>query len=145
MFDAFISIGEKIINWLVSLSVKPRIKITEFHVTKTSNENWQLVKLALITSNSYNKSLSLSEKYLCFYKDKTELSKIAVTRYEVVKEKDSFDELNRFLPIDDIIMLQPGESTKICFCDEIELLNKANMIKFSYYTGRRTYTYRIKL
>lgn len=139
--DIFILIGEKIINWLVALVVKPQIKVKEFYIADTNYADKQRIKFTAIVSNNSNKTLSISEKYLIFYDDSTRIVKIPIVNYKTVKKKDVFDELNMLMPIDEIIILQPGESKKISFFDEYELSSPYNKVVFSYYTGRKTYNH----
>jgi len=143
MLDVCVSLIEKIIDWLISLRVKPTIKVIKFTLKNSSVDNKQRVSFEAIVSNNSNKCMSISEKYLCFYRGKEELNKISVTRYEIVRKRDGFDELNILTPIDDIITLQPGESKKIWIIDEKENLSLATNIIFTYYTGRRTYKFKL--
>ena len=138
-----ISILGKLADWISSVFVYPTIEITQFSVESTGRRT-QRVSFTALISNNTKKAFSVSEKVLKFFGGKKEFEKIDVTRYELVKKADAVDELNVLVPIDDIIMLQPGETRKVkIFGHEIEE-RKIDKVVFSCYTGRRTFEKRIK-
>lgn len=143
--DFLISIAEKLVDWLVALRVKPNIKVIKFEIEPAEKQKKQRIIFSAIVSNNSNKAMSISEKYLLFFNGKAEIAKIAVKKYEIIRKKDTFDELNILTPTDDIITLQAGESRKIGIIDTRENLLKANKIIFSYYTGRKTYYLKLKV
>lgn len=146
IIDFLLSILEKVLDWLISLRIKPKIKVVKFSITDVLySDKKQHVSFAAIISNNSNKNMSISEKYLCFYHGKEQIQKIPVTKYEIVRKHDGFDELNILTPIDEIIMLNAGESKKVSIIDEKENLNTADKIIFTYYTGRRTYYFKLKV
>ena len=145
MIDFLLSIAEKVLDWLISLRIKPKIKIMKISITDTLHSDKKRVHFTAIISNNSNKNMSISEKYLCFYHDKKQIHKIPVTKYDIVKKRDGFDELNILTPIDEIISLNAGESRKVSIIDEKENLNIADKIIFTYYTGRRTYCLKLKV
>jgi len=144
MLSFFISIAEKLLDWLIALRVKPTIKVVKFSITNALSDNKQQVSFTAIISNNSNKNMSISEKYLCFYDGKKQLQRIHVAKYELVRKNDGIDKLNILVPIDNIITLEAGESKEISVVDERENLSSANKIIFTYYTGRRTYDYKLK-
>lgn len=144
MHDFLLSILEKLLDWLISLRVKPSIKIVNFSIDNGFSDNKQRIRFTAIISNNSNRNMSISEKYLSFYQGKELLHRIPVTKYEIVRKKDGFDKFNILMPIDDIIMLNAGESKKVSILDEKENLNIVSKVIFTYYTGRRMYRVNIK-
>lgn len=145
MMDFLLTIVEKILDWLISLSIKPKIKIINISIGDVPYSNKKHVSFEAIISNNSNRSMSVSEKYLRFYNGKKEFKKIPVTKYQIVRIRDGFDEWNSLTPIDDIILLNPGESKKVSIIDEMDNPKTPFNIFFTYYTGRRTYYHSLNI
>lgn len=145
MIDFLLSIAEKVLDWLISLRIKPKIRIVKISITDVLHSDKQRVSFTAIISNNSNRNMSIAEKYLCFYNGKEQIQKIPVTKYEIIRKRDGFDELNILTPVDEIITLNAGESKKVSIIDEKDNLNTADKIIFTYYTGRRTYYLKLKV
>lgn len=144
MFGFLLSLLEKLLDWLISLRVKPTVRIVEFSIDSAFSEKKQRIKFAAIISNNSSRNMSISEKYLNFYQGKELLKRISVTKYEIIRKKDGLDELNILMPIDEIILLNAGESKKVSIVNEIENFNFVSKIIFTYYTGRKIYRVNLK-
>ena len=138
MWDFLLSLGEKVIDKLISLRVKPTVVIEDFRIESEDAEN-KIIHFFALISNNGDKAFSLSKKHLLFFSGREEIANIDTTRYEIVKRKDSFDELNVLTPIDDIITISAGETKKIKIIDQIKTDKKITKVIFTYYTGRKTY------
>lgn len=138
MWSFFLSLGEKIIDKLVSLRVKPTVMIDDFRIEHEDDEN-QIIHFSALISNNGDKALSLSNKYLIFFSGKEEIARVDTTRYQIVKKRDAIDELNVLAPIDDIITISAGETRNIKIIDRIKADKEITKVVFTYYTGRRTY------
>ncbi len=144
MWEFLGSVFSKLIDWIMSLHIRPTIKVTGFDIEKTDDKKLD-IKFSAFISNNTSKAFSVSQKVLVFYKGKEEVAKIDVTRYEIRKKKDVFDEFNVLTPIDDVITLQPGEMKEIkIFGHKIDV-DTVGKVFFSCFTGRKTYTFRIKV
>lgn len=144
MWDFFLSLGEKIIDRLVSLRVKPTVVIEDFRIEPEKAEN-QIIHFSALISNNGDKALSLSKKHLLFFSGREEIANIDTTRYEIVKKQGAFDELNVLTPIDDIITISAGETKKIKIIDQIKNDKKITKVIFTYYTGRKTYEHSLSV
>ncbi|MCH5192025.1 MAG: hypothetical protein J1F23_07655 [Oscillospiraceae bacterium] len=138
MWNFILSLGEKIIDKLISLRVKPTVVVDDFRIEHESNEN-KIIHFSVLVSNNGDKTISISKKFLLFFNGKEEIAKIDTTRYEIVRKRDAFDELNILTPIDDIITLPAGETKKIKIIDRIATKKEITEVIFTYYTGRKTY------
>ncbi len=147
MFDFFnsaFSLLDKLLDLLISLRIKPTIKIINFELIKIPHNEettQQNMRFSAIISNNTNKTLSVSNKHLYFYKDKELIQDVKASHFEIVHR----DGLHILTPIDDIIILNPGESQKLNVVDGSFNYLSSNRIIFSYYTGRKTYNYKINL
>ena len=144
MWDFFLSLGEKIIDKLVSLRVKPTVAVDDFRIESESNKN-KVVHFSVLVSNNGDKPISLSKKFLVFFNGKEEIAKIDTTRCEIVKKRDAFDELNVLTPIDDIITISAGETRRIKITDRIQTDKRITEVIFTYYTGRKTYEHSLPI
>lgn len=138
MWDFLLSLGEKAIDKLISLRVKPTVVIEDFRIESGDEEN-KIIHFFALISNNGDKALSLSKKHLLFFSGREEVANIDTTRYEIIKRKDSFDELNVLTPIDDIITISAGETKKIKIIDQIKTDKEITKVIFTYYTGRKIY------
>ncbi len=143
MLELFVSVFGRIIDWIMALYIHPTIKISCFDIEKT-DDGKKSINFSAFISNNTNKTISVSQKYLVIFKGRTEIAKIDVTRYEIVKRRDSFDELSILSPLDDIITLQPGETKEIKTLGYKIKNDRIDKAMFSCYTGRKTYKTRIK-
>lgn len=144
MWDFFVSMFSKLIDWIIALQIRPTIKVTGFDIEKTDDKKLNINFSAFISNNT-SKTFSVSQKILAFYKGKEEVAQIDVTRYEIRKRKDVFDELNILTPIDDIITLQPGGMKEIKIIGHKIDVDIVSKVIFSCFTGRKTYKLRVKL
>jgi hypothetical protein len=133
-----------ILNKLLSLYIRPNIKVKEFSINQFENKA-DVVDFALLITNRSEKAMSISEKKLFIYNKKTLIGKIEIVKYEIVRKNDGFDTLNILTPIDEIIYLQPGETKRISIFKEIENSHEATRIIFSYYNGMKSIEYKIPM
>lgn len=138
MWSFFLSLGEKLIDRLISLRVKPTVLIDDFRIESENTEN-KIIHFSALISNNGDKTLSVSQKHLIFYSGKEVVADIDTTRYEIIKKQDGFDDLNILSPIDDIITISPGETKKIKIVDQIKTDKTITKVVFTYYTGRKNY------
>ena len=144
MWEFWGSILGRLMDWLMALHIRPSIKVTQFNID-VINDKKKSISFSAFISNNSNKTFSVSQKNLMFFNGKRELAKVDVTRYEIIKRKDVFDEFNVLSPVDDIIILQPGETKEIkIFGYEIEVAAITKVV-FSCYTGRKTYNFPVKI
>ena len=65
MWDFLLSLGEKAIDKLISLRVKPTVVIEDFRIESGDEEN-KIIHFFALISNNGDKALSLSKKHLAF-------------------------------------------------------------------------------
>lgn len=144
MWDFFLSLVEKIIDKLVAFRVKPTVVIEDFRIESENAEN-KIINFSVLISNNGDKTFSISKKHLVFFSGKEEIANIDITLNEIVKKQDAFDELKVLTPIDDIITIPSGETKKIKIVDQIKTDKEITKAIFTYYTGRKTYEYRLPI
>ena len=144
MWEFLGSIIGRLMDWLMAIHIRPSIKVTQFNID-VINDKKKSISFSAFISNNTNKTFSVSQKNLVFFNGKRELVKVDVTRYEIIKRKDVFDEFNVLSPVDDIIILQPGETKEIkIHGHEIEVATITKVV-FSCFTGRKYYHFPVKI
>ncbi len=115
------------------------ITIVKNAVTNTPEKNPQTYEFEVILSNQSDRTLSVFEKYLHFYKKDQEIKREEVTRFEVHRRKDALDDLFVLEPVNGIITLAPGHAERAGIIRDYNDVREADKITFSCLADQEKY------
>lgn len=94
----------------------------------------------MILCNQSDKTISVYEKYLHFFKGDQELKKVEVSRFEVHRRKDDLDDLLVLEPVNRIITLAPGHAEDVGILGDYNEVKDADRVSFTCIANCQEYT-----
>ncbi len=116
------------------------ITVSKYEVKTTLPAKTPVFEFEVILCNQTDKTLSVYEKYLHFFKGDRELKKVEVSRFEVHRRKDDLDELLVLEPVNRIVTLAPGHAESVGILGDYNEMADADRITFTCVTNRQQYS-----
>ena len=116
------------------------ITVSKFEVKNSQPAKMPTFEFEVILCNQTDKTLSVYEKYLHFFKGDQELKKVEVSRFEVHSRKDALDELFVLEPVNRIVTLAPGHAECVGILGDYNEISDADRITFSCVANRQEYS-----
>ena len=110
------------------------ITITEYEVQESSP-----CKFSVVFVNQADKTFSVYEKYLHFYKEGQELKKQEVSRFDVQHRKDALDEINVLVAVNGILTLEPGHAERAGVMLDYTDVKEADRVVFTCIANQEEY------
>ena len=115
------------------------ITIVKFDTNNASDRNASTYQFDVIFCNQSERTLSVYEKYLHFYRGNEELKREEVTRYEVHRRKDDLDDLLVLEPVNGIITLAPGHAEQAGIIRDYNDVKVADKVTFTCIAEKQEY------
>ena len=116
------------------------ITVSKFEVKNSQPAKMPTFEFEVILCNQTDKTLSVYEKYLHFFKGDQELKKVEVSRFEVHSRKDALDELFVLEPVNRIVTLAPGHAECVGILGDYNEISDADRITYSCVANRQEYS-----
>ena len=115
--------------------------IIKFDIKGIDSSGKNKIEFEIIISNLSDKTISVLEKYLHFYKSGIEIHKEEITRYKVRRRKDDLDDFLVLEPVNQIITLQGGHSESVGVFFEAEKIDTADRVVFTCKANNHDYEF----
>ena len=115
------------------------ITIVKFDTNNASDRNASTYQFDVIFCNQSERTLSVYEKYLHFYRGNEELKREEVTRYEVHRRKDDLDDLLVLEPVNGIITLASGHAEQAGIIRDYDDVKAADKVTFTCISEKQEY------